>query len=73
MRIRLRFVERHVGRRGNVLSHLLGLAVEDGDAPAAFPEPISLDWRTWVDNSTTPVNVWYGEHNGYLVHIQPLD
>jgi len=38
-----------------------------------FPEPISLDWRTWVDNSTTPVNVWYGEHNGYLVHIQPLD
>jgi streptogramin lyase len=38
-----------------------------------FPEPISLDWRTWVDNSTSPVNVWYGEHNGYLVHIQPLD
>jgi streptogramin lyase len=38
-----------------------------------FPEPISLDWRTWVDNSTNPVTVWYGEHNGYLVHIQPLD
>jgi streptogramin lyase len=38
-----------------------------------FPEPISLDWRTWVDNSTNPVTVWYGEHNGYLVRIQPLD
>lgn len=38
-----------------------------------FPEPISLDWRTWVDNSTTPVTAWYGEHNGYIVRIQPLD
>lgn len=38
-----------------------------------FPEPISLDWRTWVDNSTNPVTVWYGEHNGYLVRIQPLE
>lgn len=37
-----------------------------------FPEPISLDWRTWVDNSTNPVTVWYGEHNGYLVRLQPL-
>ena len=38
-----------------------------------FPEAISLDWRTWVDNSTNPVTVWYGEHNGYLVRIQPLE
>jgi len=38
-----------------------------------FPEPISLDWRTWVDNSTNPVSAWYGEHNGYLVHVQPLE
>jgi virginiamycin B lyase len=38
-----------------------------------FPEPISLDWRTWVDNSTTPVSAWYGEHNGYIVRIQPLE
>ena len=38
-----------------------------------FPEPISLDWRTWVDNSSNPVSAWYGEHNGYIVHIQPLE
>ena len=38
-----------------------------------YPEPMSLDWRTWVDNSTNPVTVWYGEHNGYLVRIQPLE
>ena len=38
-----------------------------------YPEPFSLDWRTWVDNSTDPVTVWYGEHNGYLVRIQPLE
>ena len=38
-----------------------------------FPEPFSLDWRTWVDNSTNPVNVWVGEHNGVLMRIQPLE
>ncbi len=38
-----------------------------------FPEPVSLDWRTWIDNSTDPVTVWFGEHNGILVRIQPLD
>ena len=38
-----------------------------------FPEPFSLDWRTWVDNSTNPVTVWYGDHNGYIVRIQPLE
>jgi len=26
-----------------------------------------------VDNSTNPVTVWYGDHNGYIVRIQPLE
>src|SRR5262249_3245617 len=38
-----------------------------------FAEPFSLDWRTWVDNSTNPVPAWYGDHNGYIVRIQPLE
>jgi virginiamycin B lyase len=38
-----------------------------------FPEPFSLDWRTWVDNSTNPVTVWYGDHNGYILRLQPLE
>ncbi len=38
-----------------------------------MPEPYSLDWRTWIDNSTDPVTVWYGEHNGYIVRLQLLD
>jgi len=38
-----------------------------------FPEPFSLDWRTWIDNSTNPVTAWYGDHNGYIVRIQPLE
>ena len=29
--------------------------------------------RVWVDNSTTPVSVWYGDQYGYIVHIQPLE
>jgi len=38
-----------------------------------LPEPFAYDRRTWIDNSTNPVTVWYGEHNGYLVRIQPLE
>ena len=38
-----------------------------------MPEPYSHNRRTWIDNSTTPVTVWYVDHNGYLVRIQPLE
>jgi hypothetical protein len=37
-----------------------------------LPEPYSHDRRTWIDNSTDPVSVWYVDHNGYLVRVQPL-
>ena len=38
-----------------------------------MPEPYAHDRRTWIDNSTDPVTVWYADHNGYVVRIQPLD
>ena len=38
-----------------------------------MPEPYSHDRRTWIDNSTNPVTVWYVDHNGYIVRIQPLE
>jgi virginiamycin B lyase len=38
-----------------------------------LPEPFSMDRESWIDNSTTPVSVWYVDHDGWLVHIQPLD
>lgn len=38
-----------------------------------LPEPFSHNRRTWIDNSTDPVTVWYVDHNGYMVRIQPLD
>ena len=38
-----------------------------------LPEPYSHDRRTWIDNSTDPVTVWYVDHNGYMVRIQPLE
>jgi streptogramin lyase/mono/diheme cytochrome c family protein len=38
-----------------------------------MPEPYSHNRRTWIDNSTTPVTIWYVDHNGYLVRIQPLE
>ncbi len=37
-----------------------------------LPEPYSHDRRTWIDNSTDPVTVWYVDQNGYVVRIQPL-
>jgi virginiamycin B lyase len=38
-----------------------------------LPEPFSMDRESWIDNSTNPVSVWYVDHEGYLVHIQPTD
>lgn len=38
-----------------------------------LPEPYSHDRRTWIDNSSDPVTVWYADHNGYIVRIQRVD
>lgn len=38
-----------------------------------LPEPVSHNRRTWIDNSTTPVSVWYVDHDGIMVRIQPLE
>ena len=38
-----------------------------------LPEPFAHNRRTGVDNSTTPVTVWYVDHNGYMVRLQPLE
>ncbi|OFW32863.1 MAG: hypothetical protein A3J28_06465 [Acidobacteria bacterium RIFCSPLOWO2_12_FULL_60_22] len=38
-----------------------------------LPEPISHNRRTWIDNSTNPVTVWYVDHDGILVRIEPLE
>jgi virginiamycin B lyase len=35
-----------------------------------LPEPFSFDWQTYVDNSTDPVTVWYGDQYGYIVRVQ---
>lgn len=38
-----------------------------------LPEPYGIDRETWIDNSTDPVTVWYVDHEGFLVRIQPRD
>ena len=38
-----------------------------------LPEPYGIDRETWIDNSTDPVSVWYVDHEGWLVRIQPMD
>lgn len=38
-----------------------------------LPEPFSHNRRAWIDNSTSPVTVWYVDHDGYMVRVQPLD
>ncbi len=38
-----------------------------------LPEPFAMDREAWIDNSTSPVSVWFVDHDGWLVHIQPLD
>ena len=40
----------------------------------AVVEPSAFTRSTWVDNSTTPVSVWYADYQlGTLVRIQPRD
>jgi streptogramin lyase/cytochrome c5 len=36
-----------------------------------LPEPYSHNRKSWIDNSTDPVSLWYVDHDGYLVHLQP--
>lgn len=38
-----------------------------------MPEPYAHDRRTWIDNSTTPVTVWFVDNDGYMVRVQPLE
>lgn len=38
-----------------------------------LPEPFSHNRRAWIDNSQDPVKLWYVDHNGYMVSIQPLE
>ncbi len=38
-----------------------------------LPEPYAHDREPWIDNSTNPVSVWHVDHEGYIVHIQPLE
>ena len=38
-----------------------------------LPEPYGHDRHSWVDNSTDPVTVWYTDHDGWVVRLQPLE
>jgi virginiamycin B lyase len=38
-----------------------------------LPEPYAHDRRTWIDNSTSPVTVWFVDHEGFMVRVQPLE
>jgi virginiamycin B lyase len=38
-----------------------------------LPEAVSHDRRTWIDNSTNPVSIWYVDHDGIMVRMQPLE
>jgi virginiamycin B lyase len=38
-----------------------------------LPEPYAHDRRTWIDNSTSPVTVWFVDHEGFMVRAQPLE
>jgi streptogramin lyase len=38
-----------------------------------LPEAEVHDRRIWIDNSTTPVTVWYVDHNERIVRIQPFE
>jgi hypothetical protein len=31
------------------------------------------DRRTYIDNSTDPVTVWYVDHGSIMVRLQPLE
>jgi virginiamycin B lyase len=40
----------------------------------AMPEPYAVTRDIWIDNSTTPVTVWYPDFStGRIVRIQPLE
>ncbi|OFW39073.1 MAG: hypothetical protein A3J28_06630 [Acidobacteria bacterium RIFCSPLOWO2_12_FULL_60_22] len=38
-----------------------------------MPTPDVRNRKTWIDHSTKPVTVWYVDHDGRLVRIQPLE
>ena len=38
-----------------------------------LPEPYSHNRKSWIDDSTDPISLWYVDHNSYLVHIQPRE
>jgi streptogramin lyase len=38
-----------------------------------LPEPYGFDRQSWIDNSTDPVTVWYTDHDGWIIRIQPLE
>jgi streptogramin lyase len=38
-----------------------------------LPEPYGFDRKSWIDESTNPVTVWYTDHDGWIARIQPYD
>lgn len=38
-----------------------------------LPTPWSLDFNNWIDDTTSPPTYWYGDQQGYIVSIQPLE
>lgn len=38
-----------------------------------LPEPYGFDREAWIDNTTTPVSVWYTDHDGWIARIEPMD
>jgi virginiamycin B lyase len=45
----------------------------EGWTQYVLPEPYGIDRESWIDNSTDPVTVWYVDHDGWIVRIQPLE
>jgi streptogramin lyase len=39
----------------------------------ALPEPFGHNRRAWIDESTSPVTIWYSDYQGYIVRIQPME
>jgi streptogramin lyase len=77
------FYEANVDKNGHVWAGVLyGSDVVRLD-PSANPErwwtywlaePVGFNRRTYIDNSTTPVSVWYADYNlGTVVRIKPRD
>ena len=38
-----------------------------------LPTPWSFDFNSWIDNSTDPPTFWFGDQQGHIVRIQPLE